>query len=31
VVISPKNMTSQTRDLIYDTVLTTMNNWPVAI
>lgn len=31
VVISPKNMTSQTRDLIYDTVETTMNNWPVAI
>ena len=31
VVISPKNMTSQTRDLIYDTVLTTMNNWPVSV
>jgi hypothetical protein len=31
VVISPKNMTSQTRDLIYDTVLTTMNNWPVPV
>jgi exo-beta-1,3-glucanase (GH17 family) len=31
VVINPKNMTSQTRDLIYDTVTTTMNNWPVSI
>ena len=31
VVIKPKNMTSQTRDLIYDTVTTTMNNWPVSI
>jgi len=31
VVINPKNMTSQTRDLIYDTVETTMNNWPVSI
>ena len=31
VVIKPKNMTSQTRDLIYDTVMTTMNNWPVSI
>jgi exo-beta-1,3-glucanase (GH17 family) len=31
VVIKPKNMTSQTRDLIYDTVETTMNNWPVSI
>lgn len=31
VVISPKNITSQTRDLIYDTVQTTMNNWPVPV
>jgi len=31
VVINPRNMTSQTRDLIYDTVETTMNNWPVSI
>lgn len=31
VVIKPNNMTSQTRDLIYDTVQTTMNNWPVSI
>ena len=31
VVINPKNMTSQTRDLIYDTVTTTMNNWPVPV
>jgi len=31
VVISPKNITSQTRDLIYDTVQTTMNNWPVSV
>lgn len=31
VVIKPKNMTSQTRDLIYDTVTTTMNNWPVPV
>ena len=31
VVIKPNNMTSQTRDLIYDTVQTTMNNWPVSV
>ena len=30
-VITPKNMFSQTRDLIYDTVVTTMNNWPVSV
>ena len=31
VIISPNNLTSQTRDLIYDTVETTMNHWPVTV
>lgn len=29
IMVSPKNLTSQTRDLIYDGVEATMNYWPV--
>ena len=29
ILVSPKNLTSQTRDLIYDSVEATMNYWPV--
>jgi hypothetical protein len=31
VMVSPKNLSSQTRDLIYDSVEATMNNWPVRV
>ena len=31
VLVSPKNLTSQTRDLIYDSVEATMNYWPVCV
>jgi len=30
ILVSPKNLTSQTRDLIYDSVEATMNYWPVC-
>ena len=30
VLVSPKNLTSQTRDLIYDSVEATMDFWPVT-
>lgn len=30
ILISPENLTSQTRDLIYDSVEATMNYWPVC-
>ena len=29
VLVTPKNLTSQTRDLVYDTVETMVANWPV--
>ena len=31
VVISPENLSSQARDLIYDTVESIMDNWPVEV
>jgi len=31
VIISPQNLSSQMRDLIYDTVETTMDHWPIAV
>jgi len=30
ILVSPKNLTSQTRELIYDSVEATMNYWPVC-
>jgi hypothetical protein len=30
IVVTPKNLTSQTRDLIYDSMEMTMENWPVV-
>ena len=30
ILVSPENLTSQTRDLIYDSVEATMNYWPVC-
>jgi len=31
IMVSPENLSSQTRDLIYDSVETTMNNWPTYV
>jgi hypothetical protein len=31
ILIKPENLTSQTRDLIYDSMEDTMNNWPVLV
>jgi hypothetical protein len=31
ILLSPKNLSSSTRDLLYDTVERTMNNWPVHV
>jgi len=30
IVVTPKNLTSQTRDLIYDSMELTMENWPIV-
>ena len=30
ILVSPENLTSQTRDLIYDSIEATMNYWPVC-
>jgi hypothetical protein len=31
ILISPQNLSSSTRDLVYDTVERTMSNWPVCV
>lgn len=31
IIVSPENLISQTRDLIYDSVQATMNNWPISV
>jgi hypothetical protein len=31
IIVSPENLISQTRDLIYDSVEATMRNWPVSV
>jgi hypothetical protein len=31
IMVSPKNLSSQTRDLIYDSVEATMDSWPVTL
>lgn len=31
ILLSPKNLSSSTRDLLYDTVERTMSNWPVHV
>jgi hypothetical protein len=31
IMVSPENLSSQTRDLIYDSVEATMNNWPAYV
>jgi hypothetical protein len=31
IILSPKNITSQTRDLIYESVEATMNYWPTCV
>jgi hypothetical protein len=31
ILVKPENLTSQTRDLIYDSVEATMDNWPLCV
>jgi hypothetical protein len=31
ILVKPENLTSQTRDLIYDSIETTMDDWPVLV
>lgn len=31
IMVTPKNLNSQTRDLVYDSVEMTINNWPVLV